>query len=394
MTVDLLINLTATGIAFVLGLFSRSVYGRLASRRRVRLEDVSRVQRHPRYSGTWLVDYYRRRGRIGDLLAVDCGGQRIVVPFLVRDSWRRDDLTEESLLVQSSPHEMSNAPIDKRVLAGRSRYLAVVDESGEPWNELLACAAGIEESASGPRVRLVLAQYFQYLSACGPIEDETYAAIRKKSRAMPLRNSVLPDVETAMACKRGAHAFGMQVATVFDTGTRLLVLIQRRSYAVSVYGGALAVVPVFGCQSLDLSERTPVSLFHNYLREVYEELYGGLEVQRYSARVDPTWFYREAPIARLLATKERGDFDFRLLGFGFDALNGEVDLCALALISDPRYAADELAVMKANWEIQDIQVYDLWGAELDQEILAGEFSPGSVFTLVRAREMLADRRPA
>jgi len=393
MTADLLVNLLATGIAFMLGLVSRGLYSRVSKRRQVTAEIRSRQRRHPRYSAGWLIEYYRRRGRESELYSTECAGTPLSVPFLYRPSWAADGLDEESLLVQRQPHEVSEVVVDQRVLARRSRYLAVADEAGEPWNEWLACAAGVTETAAGPRIRLVLARYFQYLSACGPIEDETYAAIAKRSRRTPLRDAVLPDVTRAAECTRGAHAFGMQVATVFDTGDRCLVLIQRRSFAVSIYGGALAVVPVFGCQSLDLSERTPVSLFHNYLREVYEELYGGIEVQRRGTRVDPTWFYREAPIARLLATQSRGDLDFKILGFGFDALNAEMDLCALAYISDHRYAAEELAVMTVNWEIQDIAVYDLWGSELNAAMQAGEFSPGSVFTLARTREVLAHRRP-
>lgn len=392
MTSDLLVNLLATGIAFVLGLVSRTLYARLKVKRAAKREIASRSRRHPRYSAAWLIEYYRRRGAEADLFVADHGTRRQTVPFLVKPAWTADDQTEESLLDQSVPHRLSEVAVDERVLAARGKYLAVADEGGEPWNDLIACAAGVTDSASGPRVRLILARYFQYLSACGPIEDETYAAIAKPSRATPLRDAVLPDADRAAACARGAHAFGMQVATVFDTGTRHVVLIQRRSFALSIYGGALAVVPVFGCQSLDLSERTPVSLFHNYLREVYEELYGGVEVQRRGTRVDPTWFYREAPIARLLAARDRGDVEFDLLGFGFDALNGEMDLCALAYISDRRYAEEELAVMTTNWEIQDITVHDLWGDELTELMVSNEFSPGSVFTLARAREVLAGRR--
>ncbi|MFE0027371.1 hypothetical protein [Amycolatopsis sp. NPDC059021] len=393
MTSELLVNLLAAGIAFLVGVTSRSTHGWLKRKRALAHEAESRIRRHPRYSADWLIRYYRRRGADKDLYVADHGSRRQVVPFLTKPSWYADGLVE-SIVDQQVPHELSAVPVDTKVLAARGRYLAVEDEGGEPWNELLACAAGVTEDGSGPRVRLVLARYFQYLSACGPIEDETYAAIAKPSRATPLRDRVLPDVDVAARCSRGAHAFGMQVATVFDTGGRHVVLIQRRSFAVSIYGGALAVVPVFGCQSVDLSERTPVSLFHNYLREVYEELYGGVEVQRRGTRVDPTWFYREAPIARLLAARERGDLEFTLLGFGFDALNAEMDLCALAYVSDRRYAEEEIAVMTTNWEIQDIAIHDLWGSELTDLMLAGEFSPGSVFTLARAREVLADRRHA
>lgn len=86
MTVDPLINLLATGIAFVLGLFSRSLYGRFDRSRKRRSSERSRRERHPSYSAAWLIEYYRRRGRLADLFTVDCDGGRLVVPFLLRDS--------------------------------------------------------------------------------------------------------------------------------------------------------------------------------------------------------------------------------------------------------------------------------------------------------------------
>jgi hypothetical protein len=83
MTADLLVNLLATGIAFVLGLSSRTLYGRITRRRRASAELRSREQRHPRYSTAWLVAYYRRRGRECDLYATECAGTRLVVPLIV-----------------------------------------------------------------------------------------------------------------------------------------------------------------------------------------------------------------------------------------------------------------------------------------------------------------------
>lgn len=87
MTVDLLVNLTATGIAFVLGLSSRGIYGRVTRLRRVRLDETSRQQRHPRYSIPWLVEYYRRRGRESDLFEFECRDVRMLAPFLTTKKW-------------------------------------------------------------------------------------------------------------------------------------------------------------------------------------------------------------------------------------------------------------------------------------------------------------------
>lgn len=386
MTADLAVNLLAAMIAFVIGLLFRSLLSwgrkRWLQRNRRRVQE----QRHPRFTHGWLLRYYERRGKSGDLFWYEHNNTVIRVPFLMKPSWNLKGVPEEELLEQFLPQTRAPAPVRPKILKSRSRYLSLVDESGDPWNDLIACALGIYESSEGPRIRVSLGEYFQFLSACGPLEDETYTATRSWWARTPIRDRALADAASAANCLLGAHAIGMQVAVVFDDEARFKILIQRRSYSVSIYGGALAVVPVFGCQTTDLSDETPVSLFHNFLREVYEELYGGEEVERRSSRVDPKWFYREKPIERLLAAKDSGLLDFDLLGFGFDALNGEVDILGLATFKRSRFAETELADMATNWEINSIQAWDLYGQRLTDAMLAGEFSPGSVYTIARTRE--------
>ncbi|GAA1556100.1 hypothetical protein GCM10009789_06830 [Kribbella sancticallisti] len=391
---DLAINLVATFIAFLTGLFARSAYHRLRGKALQRNRKRIMEQRHPTFTAPWLVNYYRENGHVDDLYAAEFGDGVVQVPFLVRPTWHLDNVSEDELIDQAMPQRQATVPIDRKLLKRRGRYLSLTDRHGEPWNDLIACAKGVSETEAGPRIQLQVAEYFQYLSACGPLEDETYRAVRTARAKTPIRDRVLSSAAEAARCDLGAHAFGMQVAVVFDDGQRLRILIQRRSYSVSIYGGALAVVPVFGCQTTDLTANTRVSLFHNFLREVYEELYGGAEVEQKTARVDPAWFYREAPIERLIKARSTGQLDFRLLGFGFDALNGEMDVLALALFKESRFSRIELSEMAMNWEINDIQVWDLFGQELTDALTAGEFSPGSVYTIMRCRQQLRGQLPA
>lgn len=390
MTQDLFINLVASGLAFTLGVSVRSVRQRMLNAKESAGSRRIKEQRHPRFTHGWLLEYYLRNDRLEDLYLLMEGNRRRIVPFLTKPSWTNHDFDENVLVQQVSPHRRSDASVDEEVMRRRRAYLAVDDENGEPWNDLLAVVQEVRETDDGPRIELALAEYFQFLTACGALEDETYAAVRNPRSPTPIRDAVLGSVDDAAHARRGAHGFGMQCAFVFPEEGRLRVLIQRRSHSVSIYGGALAVVPVFGCQSMDLSDRTPVSIFHNFLREVYEELYGGEEVEKRGNRVDATWFYREPPIAGLIAAKDAGEMEFRILGFGFDALNGEVDICGLAYIKDPQFARRELPLLKANWEIQEISCWDLWGEELTDAMFAGEFSPGSVYTLAEARRHLAE----
>jgi hypothetical protein len=388
-TRDLLINLLAAGIAFSTGVGARSAFVRIKVKRKIVESRKVQEKRHPRYTHGWLVEYYLNRDRLDDLYLFQDGHRRRFVPFLTKPSWTDHGFDENELVEQSLPHPRSDAPIDQAILRRRGSYLTVVDDAGEPWNDLMCVVDQVERTADGPRIRLILAEYFQFLSACGALEDETYAAVRNPRARTPIRDAVLTSADQAARCLRRAHGFGMQCSFVFDDGGRLKVLIQRRSHSVSIYGGALAVVPVFGCQSIDLSERTNVSIFHNFLREVYEELYGGEEVEKRGDHVDPRWFYKEPPIARLLEAQDRGLLDFRIFGFGFDALNGEVDICGLAYLKDPDFTKRELAEMRANWEMQEINSWDLFGDELTEALITGEFSPGSVYTLAETRKYLA-----
>lgn|GEM_PF-3858553 len=385
---DLFISLIASAIAFLAGLATRSISERVRRTRRARNQRLIREQRHPRFTRQWLVDYYERQGNGHELFSHRHGDALIRVPLLMKPTWHLEDCDERRLIGQTLPQRRSGASIDARALSRRGAYLSLSAEGGEPWNELLACVFAVEEGEDGPTLQLGVAEYFQFLSACGSLEDETYAAVRHPRRRTRLRDRVLPSAAAAATCRLGAHGFGMQVAVVFHVDGDLHVLIQRRSHSVSLYGGALAVVPVFGCQTLDQSADTEISLFHNFLREIYEELYGGVEAEQHSGRVDPRWFYREPPLERILTAREQGLLDFSLLGFGFDSLNGEMDLMALAFFKQSRFTDIELHEMKTNWEINDIHVWPLFGQHLTDALLDGQFSPGSVYALVRTRERL------
>lgn len=386
---DIVINLIATGIAFLAGLTTRSFLSRVRRARLARNRRMIRQQRHPRFSCPWLIRYYDEKLTADDLYGFQHESQWIRVPFVMKSSWNLRGYPEDELLRQEIPQLMSQVSIDRRALKRRSRYMKLTRSDGEVWNEYIACVFSVEDDSAGPRIHLGVAEYFQFLSACGPLEDETFRSIgSRRRRSTPLRDRVLSSADVAAKCRLGAHAFGMQVAVVFDTGVDLKILIQRRSHAVSLYGGALAVVPVFGCQTVDLTPDTEISLFHNFLREIYEELYGGTEIEQRSARVDPRWFYREAPIAHVRRAHAQGVVEFELLGFGFDALNGEMDLMALTMFKKSRFSNSHLEEMKTNWEIHDIHVWSLFGSDLTDAILAGEFSPGSVYALTQVRERL------
>ncbi|MBK3632084.1 hypothetical protein JHN52_03755 [Streptomyces sp. MBT97] len=389
---ELAIGLITSLFSFSCGLLYQKARAMVVSRRTS--EEARRIgeERHPSFTMKWLVEYYFRRDLMHELLLVETDQRRNFIPFLTKNSWKVDEADESGLLDQCVPHPLSDAPLKENVLHRRGKYLEGVSGGPEEWNDLLACAERIEETPNGPRIKVHLAEYFQYLSSCGSLEDETYDAIRRPGRKTPIRDEALSSIAAASQNPLGAHGLGMQVALVYGDATEYKILVQRRSNSVALYGGALAVVPVFGCQTLDITAQTHLSFFHNFLRETYEELYGGTEVERRGPQVDPTWFYSKPPVARLLDYHASGILSFRILGFGIDALNGEVNVAALALITDSAVAAREIREMRVNWEVQQISAWHLFGEELDVGLTRGDFSPGSAYAIARAREYLAGRR--
>jgi hypothetical protein len=278
---------------------------------------------------------------------------------------------------------------NRRLLSNRAKFIVGESNSGHLWNDDLLYVASISDISATPRLSIRTSSYFQYLSACGALEDETSVAVRSRRPATPIRDRAMLSVEAAAACRLGASGLGMQVTVVFPMDGDIKVLVQRRSLGVATYAGSLAVVPVFACQPSATGGGGPPSLFHNFLREYLEELYDVRDVERYTSHLDHRWFYAEPAAQALLALKASGGFVFELLGVGVDALNGEVNIAALAILLDPEFVKRELPRMKANWEMTSVEVAPLYSPKLCKQVLADEFRPGSAFSLALAMDRVS-----
>ncbi|SNS46934.1 hypothetical protein [Actinomadura mexicana] len=154
-----------------------------------------------------MLEYYLRNDRLDDLYLLMEGNRRRIEPFLTKPSWTNHDFDENVLVRQVSPHRRSDSSVDEEVLRRRRAYRAVDDENGESWNDLLAVVQEVRETDDGPRIKLALAEYFQFLTACGALEDETYAAVRNPRSPTPIRDAVLGSVDDAAHARRGAHGW-------------------------------------------------------------------------------------------------------------------------------------------------------------------------------------------
>ena len=60
--------------------------------------------------------------------------------------------------------------------------MALTGPDGEDLERLHRFVFGVEDGPTGPRFACGVAEYFQFLSACGPLEDETFRAICSRRR--------------------------------------------------------------------------------------------------------------------------------------------------------------------------------------------------------------------
>jgi hypothetical protein len=255
------------------------------------------------------------------------------------------------------------------------------------WNAPLFHLVKIHELDDNLNLELGICDYFQYVSACGPIEQETIKATQFEKASTPLRNRFAPNLDKLAQCPMGAHGIGVHSVVAFRNNTSYEILLQRRTHDTFGYGGVIAVVPSFLYQPLQ-NPSEEVSLFHNFLREFYEELYNKEEVVKNSTHVSFDWFYDDKPIARLLDLYKSGVFTLEFTGFGFDALFGDVNIALLACIEETESIEREYRQFRSNWEAKGIDRLDYQLPLLAEYLKDRRLHPGSAFALSKAVERL------
>ncbi|WP_454853124.1 hypothetical protein [Promicromonospora soli] len=337
-------------------------------------------------STSWLLARYPDRGA-GELYVTShlCPGTR--TPLYSPQEWHDGPYAPDALL-DATDLQASQREIDPKVLRQFDRRIPLNHPDGTPWNDSVLVASEIAEDG---RIKVGIADYYQFLSGCGALMLETERALASLPSRTPIRNAYARDARSLAACPLGAHIIGANVTTILIDGDATWVLIQERHTRLAVHPGALNVAPVFGL--LAPSALSPVvDISRDLIREYLEEFLGFDDVQytAHSRRIDPDWYVRTEE-ARYLSEKiASGSAELNILGVGVDLLNGEVDLaCCLVLRLDD--FRDELHKMKVNWEYKSIKLVPLMSADLDEHVAAGQMQTGGIQSLDLARKWMSDR---
>ena len=240
------------------------------------------------------------------------------------------------------------------------------------------------------RIDVCRGSYFQYVSMVDRLTREAVACARSRRKRPVLRDTVARSVWDLQCGRPQAQLVGVAVAFILASDSGWRVLIQQRSFETGVAGNLHAVVPAFVIEPVDTNGTVTPSPFHDFLREVSEELYASRH-QANTGTLRGDWYLENEDVLRLRTLHAAGKLQFEIVGFGFDALTTEMNIAAVAVLDDPDTARSELRKMQVNWEIAGIRTMALDSPDVEALINSPAMYHTSAFALWCAREWLRSK---
>lgn len=327
----------------------------------------------------WLFKYYQKEFKEGMFYQVEIDNQKKTIPMFVLPKWIQCHNNTESFLQYN--RKTSSIPVDKKLIRYRKKL------GQNLWNDSMLCLDKIVEQNGKVFVEAKKCDFFQYVSRCGNIEDETIRAIQKNTTKAPLRDQYAKSLEKLKEGSLETNGIGVHTFLALKNGKSYNLLIQKRSDNLLFKGGLKAGVPCLGCTPVEDSIEKDV-LSYNVLKEIYEELYDKEEVIKKTKRLVVNWFYQQEPIKSIINLRKENKIEIKVLGFGIEALSGEVNLSVLVIINDEDFIRQEISRMSHNWEMNGVEPIDYKSKTLDKWILKDEVIPPCAYSIIEARKHL------
>ncbi len=221
---------------------------------------------------------------------------------------------------------------------------------------------GWETQPDGVRTSFTTGSFAQYALTVDLLEAETFGAVQGGGDALPLRDRLMPTVESVLKpgsrnCMGGALAL-----TAFARpaqGARpadFALLIQERGAKVLNASGRLAVIPK--CFHEPTSEPTwEISVGTSLARELEEELFGKAEVDTTldtRRTIDPMHPDLLTGPMRYLTEAGPDAWSMECTGFGFNLLTGNYEFPCLVAVHDEGFWQRCGGDVESNWESERI----------------------------------------
>lgn len=221
---------------------------------------------------------------------------------------------------------------------------------------------GWEAQPDGVRTSFTTGSFAQYALTVDLLEAETFAAAQGGGEALPLRDLMMPTVESVLTPGSRNCMGGVLALTAFARpaqGARpadFALLIQERGAKVLNASGRLAVIPK--CFHEPTSEPSwEVSVGTSLTRELEEELFGKAEVDTTldtRRTIDPMHPDLLTGPMRYLTEAGPDAWSMECTGFGFNLLTGNYEFPCLVAVHDEGFWQRCGGDVESNWESERI----------------------------------------
>lgn len=208
-------------------------------------------------------------------------------------------------------------------------------------------------------------EFFRYRFTNGALHDELMRAIvdaefsldsifKREKALLPLRRRYLPPNSSLKDFDRRICSSGVNVLTAFarprpyeDFG----IILQRRGPSVATRPWVLSLLPG-GHHQPTLEPESEVAISRTIMRELFEEVFGGEEVEKGASRLQVDWYeHVSGPMSWL--HENRDVFDLVMTGLGVSLLSGSVTFSAVLAVHDENFWKRYSHEMQMNWEASD-----------------------------------------
>lgn len=300
-----------------------------------------------------LVNYYELKG-----VPLFCyPGESRKVPLYVRKPWLT--LSESSLhmsmIQKETPVQMTKPQKEFLDLYPRVRRALGLTQL---WNGRVFRIVALETSEDQLDLKFELGHFFDTLAYQYVLEHEARLALSRgpekaiDSRALPLRESLASTPHAIEAfCETQCARIGVSNLLLFrlDNDTYRPAIRSRGNLSM----GHLGDFDPMSSGMFDISTYDPNVDFriqYKVLKEIYEELFGGKEVEKEMRGLDPDFFFEKAPIKDLIAMLEDGRACFQVTGFCVDLVRMVPEISTVTIVTDSSYYARYRLRFKNNLE--------------------------------------------
>lgn len=328
--------------------------GRQPEARRYR--EAVRAWTHVEFSQLcgFLSDYYRGEG-VPLFSYRSTGGSSFRVPLFVRDEWL--DLQDDSLVMTRSPDERSFEPtsIQRRFL---ETYLAVRPALGLTnllWNGRIFQLVEMRSLMGKLHLRFEQGRFFDSVMSQYVLEHELRIALSRGhsgGTTLPIRRELASDMKSI-------ETFGAKQVMRIGVSNLLLLRQSRSMYRPVIrQRGALSMGHVGDFDAVssgvfDIATANPAvdfDLKYKVLKEIFEELLGGAEVEQEIRELDPEFFYERPGILEIRQMLKDGRASFSVSGFCIDLVRLVPEITTVLVVRDHAYYKQYRSRFRVNLE--------------------------------------------